>query len=307
MEYCVFVEPQQGASYAELSAFAQAAERLGFHGFFRSDHYLTMGGSGLPGPTDAWTSLAALAVETSTIRLGTLVSSATYRQPGILAIQVANVDEISGGRVELGLGAGWYEKEHRAYGIPFPDNRFGPLEEQLQILPGLWGISGDETYSFAGETYTLTDAPARQRPAQGRIPLIVGGGGPTRTPRLAAQYATEFNSFRGPVGAGERFDVVRAACERVGRDPSSLRYSAAIQTVVGANEAEVERRAARVGKTAAEHRANPDTATGTPSEVAATLAAYAALETARVYIQLMDMRDLDQLELLAAEVLPQLP
>ena len=162
MKLRIFTEPQQGASYDDLLAVAQATEKLGFDAFFRSDHYLTMGdhASGLPGPTDAWTTLAGLARETERIRLGTLVSSVTYRAPGILAIQVAQVDQMSGGRVELGLGTGWFEKEHLAYGIPFPDKRFGHLEEQLEVITGLWGTPVGDSYSFAGEHYTLVDSPA---------------------------------------------------------------------------------------------------------------------------------------------------
>lgn len=303
MEYCVFVEPQQGASYVELRDFAVAAERLGFHGFFRSDHYLAMSGDGLPGPSDAWTTLAALAVETSTIRLGTLVSSVTYRHPGILAIQVANVDQISGGRAELGLGAGWFEAEHTAYGIPFPAKRFDLLEEQLQIVSGLWELADEETFDFAGRHYTLAGAPARQRPVQEQLPIIVGGSGPVRTPQLAARYASEFNSFRGPVTAAERFDVVRSVCEQEGRDPATLRFSAAIPVLVGTDQAELERRANRIGTTVERHRDNPDTATGSPAEVADLVARYAESGASRVYLQLMDSSDLGQLEQLAGALL----
>src|SRR5687768_5555912 len=203
MEYCVFTEPQQGAGYDDQLTFAQAAERLGFDGFFRSDHYLHMGdGDPYPGPTDAWTTLAGLARETSRIRLGTLVSSATFRHPGILAIQVAQVDAMSGGRVELGLGAGWYEQEHKAYAIPFPPTaaaRMDRLEEQLQVVTGLWSTPETERFNFAGKHYTLTDSPALPKPVQRpHPPVIVGGGGPRRTPRLAAQYANEFNAPPSP-------------------------------------------------------------------------------------------------------------
>ncbi|HEY6800743.1 MAG TPA: LLM class F420-dependent oxidoreductase, partial [Agromyces sp.] len=227
MEYHVFTEPQQGASYDHQLAFAQAAERLGFDGFFRSDHYLHMGsGDPLPGPTDAWTTLAGLARETSRIRLGTLVSSVTYRQPSILAMQVAQVDAMSGGRAELGLGTGWFEREHRAYGIPFPPKRFDLLEEQLEIVTGLWRTPVDETYSFDGAHYQLVDAPPLPKPAQERVPVIVGGAGPRRTPELAARFATEFNiGFRPEHAIAERFAGARAACERIGRDPGTLKLS----------------------------------------------------------------------------------
>ena len=199
MDFRIFTEPQQGASYDDQLAVARASEDLGFDAFFRSDHYLRMGdGSGLPGPTDSWTTLAGLARETSTIRLGTLVTSATFRHPGVLAIQVAQVDQMSGGRVELGLGAGWFAREHAAYGLPFPAKRFGMLTEQLEILTGLWGTPLDETFSHSGEVYTLEDSPALPKPVQrdplhpGRagVPIIIGGGGPAKTPALAARFAT---------------------------------------------------------------------------------------------------------------------
>jgi len=181
----IFVEPQQGASYEQLLAVAQATEALGFDAFFRSDHYLSMGGDGLPGPTDAWVTLAALARETTRIRLGTLVSSATFRWPGVLAITVAQVDAMSGGRVELGLGTGWYDGEHTAYGIPFPalGERFERLEEQLAILTGLWATPVGEKFSYSGTHYTLEDSPALPKPLQQPYPpLILGGAGARRTP-----------------------------------------------------------------------------------------------------------------------------
>lgn len=169
MQLRIFTEPQQGATYDDLLAVAQEAERLGFDAFFRSDHYLKMGDvSGLPGPTDAWITLAGIARETSTIRLGTLVTAATFRLPGPLAIAVANVDQMSGGRVELGLGSGWFDDEHTAYGIPFPPlgERFDRLEEQLAIVTGLWETPEGETFAFAGTHHTLVDSPALPKPVQ---------------------------------------------------------------------------------------------------------------------------------------------
>src|SRR5699024_9483533 len=184
MQLRIFTEPQQGATYDDLLTVARASEDLGFDAFFRSDHYMTMGGDGLPGPTDAWTTLAGLARETSRIRLGTLVSSATFRRPGVLAIQVAQVDQMSGGRVEIGLGTGWYAEEHAAYGIPFPAKRFGMLEEQFAVLTGLWNTPVGETFSFDGETfsfdgvhYQLQNSPALPKPVQQPLPVIVGGSG----------------------------------------------------------------------------------------------------------------------------------
>src|SRR6478752_2999170 len=250
MQYCLFTEPQQGASYDDQLAFAQAAERLGFDGFFRSDHIMRGSeGDALPGPTDAWLTLGALARETSRIRLGTLVTPATFRMPGMLAIQVAQVDAMSGGRVELGLGAGWFEREHLAYGIPFPAKRFDLLEEQLEVITGLWSTPVGETYSFAGEHYTLTDAPALPKPVQARVPVIVGGNGPRRTPELAARFATEFNlGFPSLDDIPTRIARAHAACERIGRDPATLSLSLAMSTFAGAGDAEIERRAARAGR-----------------------------------------------------------
>ncbi|TFD48576.1 LLM class F420-dependent oxidoreductase [Cryobacterium sp. Hh11] len=306
MKFRIFTEPQQGASYDDVLAVAQATERLGFDAFFRSDHYQVMGdGDGLPGPTDAWTTLAGLARETKRIRLGTLVSSVTYRPPGILAIQVAQVDQMSGGRVELGLGTGWFEQEHLAYGIPFPDKRFGLLEEQLEIITGLWNTPVGARYDFAGEHYTLVDSPALPKPTQARVPVIVGGGGAKRTPKLAARFATEFNlPFPDFADIAGKFDGVRAACEAIDRDPVELTYSAALIAVGGSDETEFARRAASVGREPAELREHG--LAGTASEIVDRLGTLADSGVECVYLQIMDLSDLEHLEFLAAEVVPQL-
>src|SRR5579875_2448130 len=202
MQLRIFTEPQQGADYATLLRVARAAEDLGFDGFFRSDHYLKMGPvSGLPGPTDAWITLAALAVQTSRIRLGTLVSPVTFRHPGPLAVSVAQVDQMSGGRVELGLGAGWFEDEHRAYGLAFPPlgERFEMLDEQLAVITGLWAAPEGERFSFAGRHYTVRDSPALPKPAQRpRPPVIIGGaaGSGRRAWRPATPTSTTSRSTR---------------------------------------------------------------------------------------------------------------
>jgi F420-dependent oxidoreductase-like protein len=307
MQLRIFTEPQQGASYETQLAVAKAAEDLGFDAFFRSDHYLKMGpGSGLPGPTDAWITLAGLARETSRIKLGTLVSPVTFRLPGVLAIQVAQVDQMSGGRAELGLGAGWFAAEHTAYGIPFPDNKFELLEEQLAIVSGLWNTPEGETYSHPGKIYRLEDSPALPKPVQRpHPPIIVGGGGPKRTPRLAAQYADEYNlGFKGLPDTAAAFGRVREAAAGLGRDPGSLVYSVASPTVVGRDDAEVARRAEAVGLTAQKARA--DGYGGTPDEVVAKLGAFAELGATRAYLQILDLDDLDHLELIASEVARQL-
>ena len=308
MEYCLFTEPQQGFSYDDQLAFARSAETHGLDGFFRSDHYLRMGeGDPRPGPTDAWTTLAGLARETARIRLGTLVSSVTYRVPGILAIQVAQVDAMSGGRAELGLGTGWFEREHEAYGIPFPAKRFDLLEEQLAIVTGLWATPDAETFSYEGEHYRLDAAPALPQPVQERMPVIVGGGGPKRTPALAARYATEFNiGFVPEDVVAQKFDVVRTACEDIARDPATLKMSVALPTIVGADDAEIERRLTAIGQTR-EQFDNGANIIGTPAQVVEKVGRLHDLGASRVYFQLMDLRDVDHADQLGTEVVPHLP
>lgn len=306
MQLRIFTEPQQGATYDDLLAVAQTAERLGYGAFFRSDHFLGMGTPGLPGPTDAWLTLAALARETSTIRLGTLMTSATFRLPGMLAIQVAQVDQMSGGRVDLGIGAGWYAEEHSAYGIPFPDvrARFDHLEESLAIITGLWETPLGETFSFTGEHHTLVDSPALPKPVQTpRPPILIGGNGKRRTPALAARYADEFNVPFGSVEQNRTmFDRVDAACEEIGRDPGEIVRSSALILCCGEDDAEVSRRAASIGREAGELRANG--LAGTPQEVLDRLATFAAAGVERVYLQVLDLGDLDHLELVARDVMP---
>jgi F420-dependent oxidoreductase-like protein len=304
----IFTEPQMGATYDDLLAVARRTEETGFDAFFRSDHYLAMGGDGLPGPTDAWVTLGGLARETSRIRLGTLMTAATFRLPGPLAIAVAQVDQMSGGRVDFGLGAGWFEAEHTAYGIPFPPlrERFDRFEEQLAVITGLWNTPLGETFDFAGEYYRLTGSPALPKPVQaGGIPVIIGGKGRTRTPRLAARYAAEFNVPFETVEANARlFAGVRSACDEAGRDPSSLVYSSALVLCVGKDEAELARRAAAIGREADELREHG--VAGTPAEAVDILGRYAEAGAQRVYLQVLDLGDLDHLDLVAAEVAPQL-
>jgi F420-dependent oxidoreductase-like protein len=306
MELRIMTEPQQGATYDDLLALARTAEELGFGAFIRSDHYLAMGTDGGLGPTDAWVTLAGLARDTSTIRLGTLMTCATFRLPGPLAIQVANVDVMSGGRVELGLGAGWYADEHTAYGIPFPDarERFDRFEEQLAIVTGLWETPEGETFSHDGAHYQLTDSPALPKPAQRpRPPIIIGGMGKRRTPALAARYADEFNlPFRSEDDTRTQFGRVRQACEAAGRDPDDLIWSNALTVCIGANEEELARRAKAIGQDLADLRANA--LAGTPREVVDTLGRYAALGSQRAYLQVLDLSDLDHVRLIAEEVLP---
>ena len=308
MQLRVFTEPQQGASYDDLLTMARLAEELGFDAFFRSDHYLAFTGDGLPGPTDAWVTLAALARDTSTIRLGTLVTSATFRLPGPLAIAVAQVDAMSGGRVELGLGAGWFDGEHEAYGIPFPPlgERFERLEEQLAVITGLWTTPMGERFSFAGHYYQLENSPALPKPVQApRPPVIVGGCGARRTPRLAARYADEFNMpFSSVQATGDQFARVHRAASEAGRDPASLRLSAAQVLCCGRDGDEVARRAAAIGRRAEDLR--DGALAGTPADVVAQLEALREVGAETVYLQVLDLADLDHLRLVAAEVLPAL-
>jgi F420-dependent oxidoreductase-like protein len=303
----VFTEPQQGASYDDLLAVAREAERLDFDAFFRSDHFLSMGaGSGEPGPTESWVTLAGLARDTERIRLGTMVTSATFRLPGPLAIAVATVDAMSGGRVELGLGAGWFEDEHRAYGVPFPSTRerFDRLEEQLAIVTGLWTTPVGERFDFQGGHYRLTNSPALPKPVQRpRPPVIVGGLGKRRTPALAARYADEFNVGFAPLGDFSTLvAAVTDACERAGRDPSGMTWSTAQVLCCGEDEEAYRRRAAAIGREPGQLRATG--LTGTVAEVTDKLASFADAGAQRVYLQVLDLTDLDHLRLVAAEVAP---
>ncbi len=308
MQLRIMTEPQQGADYGRQLAVARATEQLGFDAFFRSDHYLSMGeGDGLPGPTDAWLTLAGLAMQTSRIKLGTLVSPITFRYPGPLAISVAQVDEMSGGRVELGIGTGWFQAEHAAYGIPFPDTagRFDRLEEQLAIITGLWDTPIGERFSFAGKFYQVTDSPGLPKPVQRpHPPILLGGKGPRQTPRLAARFADEFNvPFSTVEETRAAFGRAREACQAAGRDPDSLVCSAAQTVCCGRDEAELARRARVIGWDLATQRA--DGLVGTPEEIVDRIGTFAGLGATRIYLQVMDLHDLDHLELIASEVMPQ--
>jgi F420-dependent oxidoreductase-like protein len=301
MRLVVFIEPQEGASYDDQLRIARHAEELGFDGFFRSDHFLAIGrGDGLPGPTDAWTTLSAIADRTSRIRLGTLVSPATFRLPGVLAIAVAQADLMSGGRVELGLGAGWHEEEHIAYGIPFPPvtERFDRLAEQLAIVTGLWRTPAGERFSFDGKYYHLANSPALPKPVQdGGPPVIVGGAGPRRTPALAARYADEFNvAFRSLHETGRMYRRVAEACVATGRDAVPV-WSAAQTVACGRTPSEARTRAENIGVTPA--------LSGTPDQVVEQLGAFAELGVQRMFLQVLDLADLDHLDVVAARVLPQ--
>ena len=306
MRLRIFTEPQQGATYDQLLAVAQSAERLGFDAFFRSDHYQRIGeGSPGPGSTDAWMTLAAIGRETTHIRLGTLVTPVTFRFPGPLAIQVAQADAMSGGRVELGLGAGWYDGEHAAYAIPFPStgDRFEMLEEQLAIVTGLWSTPAGERYSFEGKHHSVVDSPALPKPVQRPgPPIVMGGWGTKRTPRLAARFAAEFNMRFAPVSYfREGCDHVRAACDDIGRDPATMKFTVAVAVCVGRDEAEFRRRAVASGQDPDQARAGA--AGGTPDEVVERIHEYGREGAETVYLQYHTLDEPDHLELIGTEVL----
>ena len=308
MRVSIFTEPHRGATYDDQLRLARHAEDAGFDGFLRADHYQSMSAdAGLPGPTDAWITLAGLARETSRIRLGTLVNSATFRLPGPLAVMVAQVDLMSGGRVELGMGAGWYEREHTSYGIPFPPlgERFDRMEEQLAIVTGLWGTPDGERFSFEGKHYHLLDAPALPKPAQRPgPPVIVGGRGPKRTPEIAARYADEFNMpFKSVAETAVAFDRVRGVCERIGRE-RPLTLSAGVVVAIGRTDAEAARRAAPLHVTSALPPEDP--VVGSPAQLVQRIGELAEVGATRVHLRIIEMDDLDHLDLVAAEVLPQI-
>ena len=310
MDLRIFTEPQQGASYDDLLRVARTTEAAGHDAFFRSDHYLKMGSAdGLPGPTDAWITLAGLARETERVRLGTLVTAATFRHPGPLAISVAQVDQMSGGRVEFGLGTGWYDAEHTAYGLTLPPlkERFDRYAEQLAVITGLWKTPVGQTFSYSGDYYTLADSPALPKPAQSPAPpVIIGGGGKKRTPALAAQYADEFNlPFVDAETALAQFERVDAAAEAIGRDPKEILRSVALVLAAGRDEAEVARRAGAIGREVDELRANG--LAGTAAEIVDRIGQWREKTgITRLYLQVLDLSDLDHIEFVASEVAPQL-
>ncbi|MER7015992.1 LLM class F420-dependent oxidoreductase [Saccharopolyspora sp. NPDC000359] len=306
----IFTEPQQGATYDDLLRVAKHAEATGYDAFFRSDHYLKMGSvTGEPGPTDAWVTLAGLARETSRLRLGTLMTAGTFRLPGPLAIAVAQVDQMSGGRVELGLGSGWYEEEHTAYGIPFPSlkERFDRYAEQLEIITGLWATPSGEHFRFDGAHYQLADSPALPKPVQQpRPPVLIGGLGKKRTPELAARFADEFNlPFVDVDTASAQFQRVDEACRVIGRDPGEVVRSAALVLCVGKDEQDIARRAEAIGRDVEELRLNG--LAGTPAEAVDKIGTWRERTgITRLYLQVLDLSDLDHLDLVASEVAPQL-
>jgi F420-dependent oxidoreductase-like protein len=305
MQLRIFTEPQQGASYDQLLAVATTAEECGFDAFFRSDHYLKMGSaSGLPAYTDAWTTLAGLARDTRTIRLGTMVTPVTFRPIGTFPAVATEVDQMSQGRLEVGLGAGWYEAEHVAYGLPFPAlaQRYDLLEDQLAILHGVWSTGPGGFFEREGLTCTVRMQADSFQPAQRpHPPIVIGGRGGPRNSRLAATYADEFNiSFVMPDAMRAAHDSVRKACEGRQRDPASVVFSIGLVTCCGSSESDISRRASAIGRDVDELRQNG--LTGTPAEVLNKISVYTEAGAQRVYLQILDLSDLDHLRLVAEEV-----
>jgi F420-dependent oxidoreductase-like protein len=316
MELRVFTEPQQGASYSQQLALAQVAEESGFAGYFCTDHLQREGSAGgLPGPADVWVTLAGLARDTSRLRLGSMMTCSSFRNPAHLAIMVAQVDAMSGGRVELGLGAASYPGEHHALGIPLPpaQERFDRLDEQLSLITGLWAAPFGELYTFSGQFYEVRDYPALARPAQApRPPILIGGHGLQRTPAVAAKYADEYN-IDGVSAArcAQAYARVTRACEEIGRDPAGITWSATVTLCCGTSAAQIEQRAGVIAEVVRDWK-DPDDiirsgASGTPAEVIDRLAAFDDAGASRVYLQMFDVQDTDHLRLVAEEVLPALP
>jgi len=309
------LEGQEGASYEDLLRVARTSEKIGFEGFFRSDHWLPIMGDRQLDATDAWATLAGLARDTSRIRFGTLVSPMTFRHPSDLAKVSATIDHMSGGRVEIGFGAGWYEAEHKAYGLAFPTlkERFDRLEESLEVCQALW--SDDTSATFKGIYYTIDDAPGRPKPMQRPLPVIIGGKGPRRTPDLTARFASEFNTG-GPVGSfGERKAHVADACERIGRDPADLVYSWMTSAVVGRTDAdawqEAERRFRHVGQSGdvrawVASQQGEGMLFGSAEQAAEQLSAALAAGATRWYLQLVPTPSDELLEMIGTEIVPRI-
>jgi F420-dependent oxidoreductase-like protein len=301
----VLMEPRHGARYAEILALALATEEAGFDAFFRSDHLWGVDPEDRTyRPTDCWTTLGGLARDTHRVRLGALMGAATFRNPGLLATIVASVDEMSGGRAELGLGTGWYEREHEAFGIPFPGvrERFDRFEEQLAIIKGLWTVPepAAEGFSFDGVHFQVKGNHAPPRPAQSpHPPILIGGSGPRRTPALAARFADEFNTALGG-DLRERHANFSRACEAIGRDPGEPRRSSVLPVACGSTQAEVNRRAEIIGSMFMRENA----AIGPPELVTEQVAGLADLGADTVYLHIYDIHDLEQIALIGAEVLP---
>jgi alkanesulfonate monooxygenase SsuD/methylene tetrahydromethanopterin reductase-like flavin-dependent oxidoreductase (luciferase family) len=308
MRFAVMIEGQEDVTWEDWLALARACERLGIEALLRSDHYGSVDGDASRGSLDAWGTICGLAAVTSTLRLGTLVSPATFRHPSVLAKSAVTADHISGGRIELGIGTGWNVAEHRAYGFPFPrmKQRMDLLAEQLEVVSGSLGAG---PFSFAGEHVTVHELDALPKPVQRPLPLLMGGGAMPRGAALAARFASEYNVVhQTPEDAAAARGRLQVACAQVGRDPATLTFSLMHALLIGADERELRDRAARLSAWSGAERdvdeLRASWIAGTPDEVIARLRAYEAAGVQRVMLQHLLARDEAALELFAAEVMP---
>jgi F420-dependent oxidoreductase-like protein len=316
MDVCLMIEGQEGVSWEEWLALARGCDEHGFEGLFRSDHYVSFSRPADFGSLDAWATLSALAAHTSRIRLGTLVSPITFRHPSELAKAVVTADHASGGRVELGMGAGWFDGEHLAYGFPFPPvaERFDILEEQVEIVHRLWDRDEDEV-TFKGSHYQLQGCHALPKPVQDpHPPLIIGGHAGKRSVRLAAQWADGYNTFgQTPDECRKIKESLVRACETADRDPEELPLSLMTFTMVAANQAELESKAGRLLQRRGESAdpaawlagLGPERLRGTPERILELLAQYAEAGVSRIMMQHLLHEDLEALALIGKEVIPQ--
>lgn len=315
MRVALMIEGQEGVTWDDWCALADACDEHGVESLFRSDHYISWAANDGKVAHDAWTTIAALAARTTTLHFGTLVSPVTFRLPALLANAAATADHVSGGRIELGLGAGWMEREHRAYGFPFPEMsvRLAMFAEQLEVVHRLWT---EERVDFHGEHYTLEDAPALPKPIQQpHPPLLVGGSGGRGTADPAARFADEYNTpFKSP----DEFSAVRAkvqaACERAGRDPATMRFSMMTTCLIGATHDEALERARELYGGGPREAAFDDwlaayrerSLIGSVDEVAARLREYEAAGCGRVMLQHLLHTDLEPVRLIGRELAPAL-
>lgn len=314
MELALMIEGQEDVTWEDWVALARACEEHGVGTLFRSDHYLSVADRRERGSLDAWGTVTALAAVTETLRLGTMVSPATFRHPAVLAKAAVTADHVSGGRVELGIGAGWWEREHELYGFDLPPvgPRMDALEEQMRVIRGHWAPG---PFSFDGEHYRAHELDALPKPVQRPLPLILGGKGGPRSLRLAARYADEYNTVMATVAevAAVRAGL-DAACEAEGRDPATLPLSMMTGWLVGADRAELVDRAARLSKWKGEGgdgeallAALPDsTIQGTGTEAIARLRELEAAGLTRLMGQHLLHRDLDAVALMGREIAPAL-
>jgi F420-dependent oxidoreductase-like protein len=308
MELCLMIEGQEGVTWDQWAALASACEEHGLAGLFRSDHYLSFDHEGRDGSSDAWATLAAVAARTERIRLGTLVSPATFRHPAVLLMNAVTVDHVSEGRVEVGMGAGWFQREHAAFGVPFPDRsiRMAMLAEQLEIVHRAFS---EERFSFGGRHYRVDDLPALPKPVQRpHPPIVLGGSAGPVSARLSARWADEYNVHNiGPDECRRAREVVAKAWEAEGRDPATLRFSLMTRCLIGADRRDLERRArAQMGVDADAFLAGGEDAwvTGTVDEAAERLRAFRDAGVQRVMLQHLDPADLDTVALIGAELIP---